>query len=228
MATIVKVTGGDEGPEITLEFDDPQPLDAPAGGTYRRLQLNFRGIAWTCSPARSNPPANVVEVEFESEWAEGTVISKAKLDLVSGRVFDIEPSEEGDSYETLVAESIVFEGTTVSVARDVAGVYQVSQMHLATLKPPKAPEDVLGWLLDGARELRQMKEEMYGDYTQADLEVWDDQLAEAQMAITLIKEDHSPLYQQLLRQARNLVDLNRDSLEVKERDRNAHAGGATA
>lgn len=97
---------------------------------------------------------------------------------------------------------------------------------MAVLHPtPAGPDasDSLGWLYGEAQELKAMKVEINGDYTAEDLETWDDQLAVAQTAITLLKEEHPALYQQLQQRARNLVDMNRESLEVKERERDAQA-----
>ena len=77
---------------------------------------------------------NVLKVDFESEWAEGTVITAAKLDLATGKVFDIEQSEDGENYETLLAENIVVDDKTIPVVRQDDGSYLVTPEHLAALK----------------------------------------------------------------------------------------------
>lgn len=101
---------------------------------------------------------------------------------------------------------------------------------VAVLHPTPAGADApdsLGWLYGEAQELKEMKEEINGDYTAEDLEEWNGRLVVAQMTITLFKEEHPALYQQLQQRARNLVDLNRESLDVKERERDAPATGLT-
>jgi len=76
---------------------------------------------------------------------------------------------------------------------------------------------------DLAKELRALKAEVNGDYTPDDLQAWDYRLDVAAMAITLLIEDRAGLYQRLQTRARNLVDLNVASLDVKEREREAQA-----
>ncbi|WP_186214656.1 hypothetical protein [Burkholderia gladioli] len=85
--------------------------------------------------------------------------------------------------------------------------------------------DNLGWLCDEAHELRKVKTELNGDYSPEDLDAWEDRLAVAAMTISLLKDCHPSFYQQLQQRARNLVDLNRESFDVKERERDAHGAG---
>lgn len=49
---------------------------------------------------------DVVRVRYTSEWAEGNVTTLAKLEISTGRVFDIEVSEDGAENEHLIREYI--------------------------------------------------------------------------------------------------------------------------
>lgn len=51
---------------------------------------------------------NIIEVIFQSLWSEGTIETNAKLDLTTGIVFDIELSDDGDEFEHLICEGIIY------------------------------------------------------------------------------------------------------------------------
>lgn len=53
VGTIVKVEEGTRGLELTLEFAEPQPVDAPEGVTSRRFQLDWRNISSTWAPTNT-------------------------------------------------------------------------------------------------------------------------------------------------------------------------------
>jgi hypothetical protein len=57
-----------------------------------------------------------MEVEYQSQWEEGFCDSKAKLDLKTGEVFDIEDSNVGEDFE-LHLRDVIFttNGTEVLV-----------------------------------------------------------------------------------------------------------------
>lgn len=56
---------------------------------------------------------NVINVSFISEWEEGDIETSAKLDITTGRVFDIDASDRGAEYEHLVREFVRFKGDWV-------------------------------------------------------------------------------------------------------------------
>ncbi|MBP0639968.1 hypothetical protein [Cupriavidus sp. AcVe19-6a] len=78
----------------------------------------------------------VLAVQFKSMWEEGDVTSKAKLDLESGRVFDIEPSQEGEEYVTPLTANIALGDTTIPVSKCDGFGYVVAAEQLARLKDP--------------------------------------------------------------------------------------------
>ncbi|KAF7962625.1 hypothetical protein AWV80_19390 [Cupriavidus sp. UYMU48A] len=78
----------------------------------------------------------VLAVQFNSMWEEGDVTSKAKLDLESGRVFDIEPSQEGAGKVTLLTGYIALGDTTIPVSKCDGFGYVVAAEQLARLKDP--------------------------------------------------------------------------------------------
>lgn len=84
--------------------------------------------------ALSEASQHVLVVQFTSKWAEGEVMSDAKLDLETGSVFDILPSEDGEGYETLVKETIAIGGLEVEVSRLDSGDYFVKAEDLCKLK----------------------------------------------------------------------------------------------
>ena len=59
---------------------------------------------------------SIIEVEYQSQWEEGFCDSKAKLDLKTGEVFDIEDSNVGEDFE-LHLRDVIFttNGTEVLV-----------------------------------------------------------------------------------------------------------------
>jgi len=71
-----------------------------------------------------------VPVKFVSEWDEGDVVSDAKLNLTTGEVFDIETSDTGESYESLIREYVEIPGcdTTVTVIPGDADNYRAESM----------------------------------------------------------------------------------------------------
>lgn len=59
VAVIKHVEQGESGPVITLEFEQPQLVDAPAGATSTRFIVDWRSISSTWAPytvADTKPP----------------------------------------------------------------------------------------------------------------------------------------------------------------------------
>lgn len=83
--------------------------------------------------------------------------------------------------------------------------------------------DVLAELLADAKELRRLKEELNRDYSAEDLQRWEHRLDVAEMTLTLLKD--TPMYREVLRRARNLVNANIASLDAKHRERDVYAAG---
>ncbi|NRF83787.1 hypothetical protein HQ619_07580 [Burkholderia gladioli] len=73
----------------------------------------------------------IIVVEFESEWDDGTVSTRAQLNLATGEVFDIESYEH---YENLLSESVVVNGRAFSVFQRNDGSYCVNETLLPQLQ----------------------------------------------------------------------------------------------
>jgi hypothetical protein len=82
-------------------------------------------------------PESTLSVSFEAEWDDGVIVSSAKVDLATGKLFDIKRAEEGNDYGKLLEESLVVNGKTVPIVRTDDGSYQVSSEELARLKRPE-------------------------------------------------------------------------------------------
>lgn len=62
--------------------------------------------------------SQVIEVDYVSTWEEGTIETKAKLDLRTGEVTDIESSDEGQHYENLISEKIRYRDRDYFIEND--------------------------------------------------------------------------------------------------------------
>lgn len=73
----------------------------------------------------------LVSVVFVSAWSEGEVRTSAKLDLLTGEVFDIEVSECGAEFEHLIEEYVEMVSGSVQagVVRQAGdGSYRVARL----------------------------------------------------------------------------------------------------
>lgn len=73
-------------------------------------------------------------VDFESVWDDGTISTKAVLNLQTGEVINIETSDEGDNFECLQYEQIsdVSRGVTAMVVENGSGQYFLKDMAMLT------------------------------------------------------------------------------------------------
>lgn len=132
-------------------------LDLQAGAAREEIerQLLALGVLKASNPA----PASSVRLEdhlapvtFESAWEEGTVSTKANLNLKTGEVVDIDVVDEGDDYENLISENIVvivshpapgkgspITSLDVPVARNEDGRYFISAPDLASVNARREP-----------------------------------------------------------------------------------------
>jgi hypothetical protein len=138
-----------------LNGGDDLDLQASAAREEIKRQLLALGVLKAFNPA----PASSVRLEehltpviFESMWEEGTVSTKANLNLKTGEVVDIVAADEGDDYEHLISENIVvivshpapgkgspLTSIDVPVARNEDGRYFISAPDLASVNAAAAP-----------------------------------------------------------------------------------------
>ncbi|VVE35698.1 hypothetical protein [Pandoraea terrigena] len=120
-------------------------LHVPEGASNDEITALADRAAWEkwydagrleCRKIARKLPGHSLEVDFISVWAEGNVKSKAKLDFISGHVFDIEMSDEGADYVTLMTENIVVGNKVMPVSKRDGDGYFLSAEHLARLTDP--------------------------------------------------------------------------------------------
>lgn len=71
----------------------------------------------------TNNRQNIIDVTFISKWEEGEIKTKAKLDVSTGHVFDIDSVES--AYECLIGEFITIEGDILDYRYPVKVEYPV-------------------------------------------------------------------------------------------------------
>ncbi|HIH2745031.1 TPA: hypothetical protein ACYLN4_000700 [Burkholderia lata] len=151
---------------------------------------------------------------FSDDYAVCLYLSAASMGSEKADSDEVPTLEAGKARLRAMVETALANRTSSAVLAVIEG----------TPAGADAPDN-LGWLYGEAHELRKVKTEMNGDYSPEDLEAWDDRLAVAEMTVSLLKDCHPSFYQQLQQRARNLVALNRESFDVKERERDAHSAG---
>jgi hypothetical protein len=62
-----------------------------------------------------------IEVDYQSQWEEGYCDSKAKLNLRTGEVYDIEDSNEGEDFECHERDVIFSADETEVLVEDING-----------------------------------------------------------------------------------------------------------
>jgi len=62
-----------------------------------------------------------IEVDYQSQWEEGLCDSKAKLNLRTGEVFDIEDSNCGEDFEFHLRDVIFTKDGTEVIVEDFNG-----------------------------------------------------------------------------------------------------------
>jgi hypothetical protein len=80
-------------------------------------------------------PKTVVEVDFEWESQEGEITTRAKLDLATRLVFDIQPPADRPGHQSSEMEVIYMFGYPASVFRGDDGSYRVSKDEIPRLRP---------------------------------------------------------------------------------------------
>ena len=81
-------------------------------------EFSYKGVSVSIQEMYVRPVEK--DVLFLSNWEEGTITTKAKIHIDSGEVFDIESSDDGSEYETLIDQEI-------SIGENNYVVYQNSE-----------------------------------------------------------------------------------------------------
>ena len=102
------------------------------GGTAKNPAVaHFANVLAEASKKMSGIPKTIA-VEFESVWDDGSVTTQAELDLTTGKVFNIEVSDDGSSFEQLQYEQISYpaKGITALVESDRSNEYFLKNLSM--------------------------------------------------------------------------------------------------
>lgn len=119
----------DEAIKFVLAF----PSFAGADKEAVRAMVQPKIIASEAAEQR-NLQANTVPVQFESRWEEGVVTTRARLDLDTGVVFEIELSHDGDQYENLIGEYVLIGNREIGVELEPDNNYRLDVATLAAVR----------------------------------------------------------------------------------------------
>ncbi|VWC82584.1 hypothetical protein BLA39750_01312 [Burkholderia lata] len=165
------------------------------------LKFNYARSFWG-SAEHSGPT--------ETAYVPESLIAATCEDVAFGKVAHMDPIHivSVDSDVRFTSSGVAFVG--IALYRSAAtGETQIERT------------DIFGELLDDAKELRDMKVELNGDYSPEDHQRWAYRFDLAEMSLTLLRGE--PRYQEVLQRARSLVDANLASLGTKEREAGLHA-----
>lgn len=97
IGTIVGIHDEGSRRKVTVEFDEPQPVDAPAGATATRFELDFRAIQSTWFEAETVVFENLQVGQLFSVPQDGNLKTYRKANRTDGTttVFDAQDVDLG-------------------------------------------------------------------------------------------------------------------------------------